>query len=175
MVRSSSPAKRIPTSPPERTWFRLHPREDDPERLLDPERQRSEPWGGTVFGRCPKCGGEGRTMHECESCRHGADPSCPSCGGRMRYLAECPACAGTGEVDDTERDGVSVFPEEDGLYRYMLRRDADIEDAQLLELEGEPTGDDDFDADEGALLIRPRRVAEVREPDRARIESLRER
>jgi hypothetical protein len=58
-----------------------------------------------------------------------------------------------------------VFPEEDGLYRYMLRRDADIENALLVELEGEPSGDEDFDADEGALLIRPRRIADVRDPD----------
>jgi hypothetical protein len=69
----------------DRTWFRLHPRGDDPERLLDPERQRSEPWGGTVYGRCPKCGGEGRTLHECESCRELANPSCPACGGPRSY------------------------------------------------------------------------------------------
>jgi hypothetical protein len=31
--------------------------------------------------------------------------------------------------------------------------------------EGEPTDDEDFDADEGALLIRPARVVDVREPD----------
>ena len=31
----------------------------------------------------------------------------------------------------------------------MLRRDADLDDSQLLELEGEPSDDEDFDADEG--------------------------
>jgi hypothetical protein len=155
-----------------RTWFRLHPRKDDPQRLLDPERQRSEPWGGTIFGRCRKCGGEGRVLHECESCRHRTNPSCPACGGRKRYLAECPACRGSGEVDDSERDGVSVFPDEDGLYRYMLRRDADVDTAKLVEIEGEPTGDEDFDADEGALLIRPSRIVAVRDPDRERMTAL---
>jgi hypothetical protein len=38
--------------------------------------------------------------------------------------------------------------------------------------EGEPTDDEDFDADEGALLIRPTRVVDVREPDWARIDEL---
>jgi hypothetical protein len=68
---------------------------------------------------------------------------------------------------------VSAFAEEDGLYRYMLRREADIDESQLLELEGEPSDDEDFDADEGAELIRPSRVAAVREPDWARISDLR--
>jgi hypothetical protein len=77
-------------------------------------------------------------------------------------------------LDDSERDGVSVFPSEDGLYRYMLARGAEIEVAWLVELEGEPSDDKDFDADEGALLIWPRLIADVREPDWERIESIEE-
>ena len=147
------------------TWFRLHPRGDDPRRLLDPERQRSQPWGGTIYGRCTKCGGDGRTLYECESCRVQADPSCPACRGRKRYEADCPTCGGTGEVDDSERRGVSVFPDEQGLYRYMRKRGAEIDDACLVELEGEPSPDQDFDADEGAMLIIPRAVVAVGDPD----------
>jgi hypothetical protein len=175
MDRLSSQDKRSPTSPPDerRTWVRLHPRDDDPERLLHSDQQRSEPWGGTIHGRCAKCGGEGRTLHECESCRDRIDPSCPACGGRRRYEAECPACEGSGAVDDSQRDGVSVFPDEDGLYRYMLGRDADIDAAVLVELEGQPSDDEDFDADEGAVLIRPSRIVDVREPDWERIEATR--
>jgi hypothetical protein len=74
-----------------------------------------------------------------------------------------PACRGSGEIDDSEREGISVFPEEDGLYRYMAARD--VADAKLLLLEGEATGDTDFDADEGAVLITPTRVVDVRDPD----------
>src|SRR3954471_3820825 len=133
------------------TYFRVHQKDDDPQRLLDPEKQKSEPWGGTVWGRCDKCGGSGVTEHV---------------GG---VTAECPACEGTGEVDDSERDGVSVFPDEDGLYRYMLGRDADVADAQLVVLEGEETGDEDFDADEGALLVRPRKILDARPVDRERL------
>jgi len=147
-------------------YFRLHPVDEDPERLLDPASQESKPWHGTIYGRCDKCGGVGRTEHECESCSVGQpDPGCPACGGRVRFVAECPACGGSGQVDDSARDGVSVFPDEDGLYRYMVRRGADFGGACLVELEGEPTGDDDFDADEGALLIRPTRVVDVRDPE----------
>jgi hypothetical protein len=155
------------------TYFRLHPPDQDPEALLDPEQQRSEPWSGTIFGRCDKCGGSGETEHECESCRESPRDDCPSCHGRRRFMAECPACEGSGEVDDSARDGVSVFPEEDGLYRYMLGRDADIRGSQLVELEGRPTGDEDFDADEGALLVEPRRIVDVREPDLERVQALR--
>lgn len=154
-------------------YFRIQPPEEDPQRLLDPEGQRSAPWEGTIYGRCDKCGGRGRTDFRCESCRQGnADPDCPVCGGDVRYWGECPACQGSGEVDDSCRDGVSVFPDEEGLYRYMLRRRAKFGGALLVELEGELTNDQDFDADEGALLIKPTRVVDVREPDWDRIEEL---
>jgi hypothetical protein len=66
-----------------------------------------------------------------------------------------------------------VFPDEDGLYRYMLSRGADLEGSALAELEGERTDDEDFDADQGALLVRPRRILEVRSLDGGRIEELR--
>jgi hypothetical protein len=154
--------------------FRLQPESDEPRHLLDPEYQRSEPWEGTVYGRCTKCGGDGQTVHECESCiQRPPRPDCPACGGKVRYRAECPACQGSGRIDDSLREGVSVFPDEDGLYRYMLQRDANLAGANLVVLEGEPSGDDDFDADEGALLVRPSDIVDVREPDRARLEELR--
>ena len=145
-----------------RSYFRLHPADEDPQRLLDPENQTSEPWGGTIYGRCDKCGGSGETEHECESCTAtSANPDCPACHGEVRYMAECPACEGSGEIDDSSREGVSVFPDVDGLYRYMRRREADIDGSLLVELEGEPAEDEDFDADEGALLIRPTRIVNV--------------
>ena len=155
------------------TYFRIQRSGEDPEALLDPDNQKSEPWSGTVFGRCDKCGGEGTTEHECENCRDSADPDCPACHGRVAYSAECPACEGSGEIDDSERDGVSVFPDEDGLYRYMVRRDADLEGCSIVELEGEEAADEDFDADEGALLIRPTRVVGVSEIDRDAVERAR--
>lgn len=156
------------------TYYRLDPAGEDPERLLDPENQESEPWGGTIYGRCDKCGGDGQTTHECESCKqNGARPDCPACHGRLRYEAECPACEGSGEIDDSQREGVSVFPDEDGLYRYMIKRDAYLDSCCLVALEGEQSEDEDFDADDGALLIRPSRIVSVGEPDRERLDQLR--
>ena len=67
---------------------------------------------------------------------------------------------------------MSIFPDEEGLYRYMLLRRGKLCRALLVELEGEPTDGEDFDADEGALLIRPMRIVDVREPDWRRIEEL---
>jgi DnaJ-class molecular chaperone len=154
-------------------YFRLQSADDDPRRLLDPDGQRSAPWEGTIYGRCDKCAGRGRTEFRCESCHAGStDPDCPVCGGEVRYWGECPACGGSGEIDDSSREGVSVFPDEDGLYRYMLRRRGNLGGALLVELEGEPAEDEDFDADEGALLIRPTRIVDVREPDWQRVEAL---
>ena len=157
------------------TYYRVEPGDRDPEELLDPGNHQSEPWSGTVRGRCDKCGGSGETEHECESCKAGGtDPNCPSCRGELRYVDTCPACEGSGEIDDSSRDGVSVFPDEDGLYRYMIKRDADLDDScQLVEVEGEQSADEDFDADEGALLIRPRQVVDARKLDWDRVDELR--
>ena len=158
------------------TYYRVEPGDRDPEDLLDPDNQETEPWSGTVRGKCDKCGGSGETEHECESCKDGTpDPNCPACGGEVRYTDECPACEGSGEIDDSARDGVSVFPDEDGLYRYMLKRDADLDDrCQLVELEGEESQDEDFDADEGALLVRPSKILDRGKLDWDRIDELRE-
>ena len=54
----------------------------------------------------------------------------------------------------------------------MLRRRGTLDGAIVVELEGEPTEDEDFDADEGALLITPTRIVGVREPDWERIEEM---
>jgi hypothetical protein len=158
------------------TYFRIQRPDEEPEALLDPEQQTTEPWSGTTWGRCDKCGGSGQTEHECESCAaDGPNESCPSCHGRLRYEAECPVCEGSGEVDDSSRDGISVFPELDGLYRYMIKRDADLDEGcTVVELEGRNSEDEDFDADEGALLVHPTGIVEVRPVDFDRIERLRE-
>jgi len=105
-----------------RTYYRLQSGDYDPERLLDPDEQYTEPWG----------------------------------------------------EDESVREGVSVFPEVDGLYRYMIGRDADLdEDMVLVALEGPPSEDRDFDADEGARLIKPTRIVAVRPIDLERVEQLR--
>jgi hypothetical protein len=154
------------------TFFRIHSGDEDPRELLERENQVSKPWGGSDHGPCDKCGGSGRTEFECESCRSAPDGACPVCSGEVRYVGECPTCRGSGEITDGCREGVSVFPSERGLYRYMLKRDTDLSTCQLVELEGEETGDVDFDADEGALLVRPTRIVEVREPDRGAIDEV---
>jgi hypothetical protein len=139
-----------------RTYYRLNRPGDDPENLLDPDEQVTEPWGGTVYGRCDKCGGTGRTLFA----RSDED----------RHEEDCPACRGTGEIDDSRRDGVSVFPDLDSLYRYMLSRDAKLDEGtQVVGLEGRPSEDRDFDADEGALLVHPTRIVSVEPLDRERL------
>ena len=156
------------------TYFRLHPEHEDPDELLDPEKQVSKPWGSDEEGKpCEKCGGDGKATFRCYSCSQQADPRCESCHGEVEFVGECPTCKGTGKVVDTTRRGVSVFADPDGLYRYMLRRDGDMEGSVIVELEGDESDDVDFDADEGALLVFPKKVVRTIDLDQARIRELR--
>ena len=154
------------------TYWRLHPDDESPDELLEPENQVSKPWGGADPGRCDKCGGSGRTTFRCASCTAQADPRCEVCHGEVEFEGDCPACKGTGEITESERRGVSVFQDPDGLYRYMLRRDTDMDDSVLVELEGTESDEPDFDADEGALLVFPTRIVKAIQLDRDRIGEL---
>lgn len=137
---------------------------DDPRTLLSEEGQWTEPWGSSDDGApCDKCGGCGRTAHECWSCElGGSSDSCPVCHGRVRWEAECPVCRGSGKVDGKPRRGVSVFPRAEGLYHYMESKAVDLEGCLIVELDGEPSGDVDFDADQGAMLVIPTAILACR-------------
>lgn len=150
-----------------RTYFRIHPGASDPGELLSPAEHRCEPWGRSAHGEpCDKCGGAGEAPFRCESClAAGADLDCPACAGRVEWRDRCPVCLGDGVIDDATRHGVSVFPALPGLLRYMERRGTDLSGDVVVELEGELTGDVDFDADEGALLVAPTRIVAVRPAD----------
>ena len=155
-------------------YFRVHPPDADPQQLLDPDEQVTEPWGGGDEGPCDKCHGAGRTQNECESCRAGRRDSCPSCRGEVSYERECPACEGSGRIEDARRRGVSVFPDEDGLYRYMIKREGRLRGQRLVVLEGRLSDDEDVDADEGALLVHPERIVQVRDVDAECVDRLRD-
>jgi hypothetical protein len=145
------------------TFFRSWPADADPEELLDPDRQVTEPWGSHDHGPCDKCDGNGRAAYECSSCLvAGARADCPSCEGRVHFVGVCPACLGDGIIDDTVRHGVAVFPSREGLYRYLALKGAPgVEEKVLLGLEGELSEEIDLDADLGSLLIVPTGVVSV--------------
>ena len=42
------------------TYYRLNPPDEDPQKLLDPDHQISQPWGGAIYGTCDKCEGSER-------------------------------------------------------------------------------------------------------------------
>lgn len=97
------------------------------------------------------------------------------CAGRVRFVAQCPTCEGGGEIDHTKRLGVSVFPTRAGLLRYLVERDADLSGAVVVELEGEPSGELDLDADTGALLVKPTRIIATHQIDNDLVRGIRER
>lgn len=159
-----------------RTYFHCFSAEADPELLLDPEQQFTEPWGGPDHGRCDKCGGAGTTLYRCRSCMEiGAKADCPACQGRVRFRETCPACLGNGHIDHTRRAGLAVFPAPEGLYRYLAEKNADVTGKVVVELEGRTSEERDLDADAGALLVLPERIASVVPLDTELIESIRER
>lgn len=159
-----------------RTYFRCHSSREDHGELLDPDHQVTEPWGSPDHGRCDKCGGAGTAVYECFSCMEdGSDRDCPVCQGRVRFEQTCPACQGSGEINQTRRHGIAVFPSRAGLYRYLAEKGAEVEDSVVVELEGPVSDDLDLDADEGALLIHPRRVVGVEPLDAEVVRSIRAR
>jgi len=158
------------------TYFHCCAAGSDPERLLDPERQFSEPWGSHDHGRCDKCGCAGITLYVCRSClERGPCSDCPACQGRVRFRETCPACLGDGHIDHTRRAGIAVFPAREGLYRYLAEKNASVEERAVVELEGRLSEERDIDADTGALLLMPERIVEVVPLDTRLIAAIRER
>jgi hypothetical protein len=141
--------------------FHRHPADEDPSKLLDPSNQVSTPWGDDDGrGPCEKCSGDGHVNHRCLSCIEAGqpDPNCVACGGRVEWLGTCPSCEGTGTITRVTRAGISSFPTVAGLRRYLRERDADLSGDVLVEMEGTLSADRDLDADEGAILVFPRRI-----------------
>jgi len=160
-----------------RTFFHSCEAGTDPQRLLNPTEQVTEPWGGHDHGPCDKCGGEGTTLYECSSCMEaGTDSDCPACQGRVRFRETCPACLGDGRIDHTVRHGIAVFPTRAGLYRYLAGEpDAQIKGKILVELEGPISEERDLDADAGALLVCPERIVSVALLDPTVVDAIRAR
>lgn len=147
-----------------RTFYRSFPAEADPQRLLDPEEQRTAPSGDHEHGHCEKCGGSGSVIYNCCSCLEGgSQPFCLACEGRVRFCEACPTCLGLGDrmIDRTVRRGIAVLPTRQGLYRYLAAKSAPLGGKVVLELEGPLSDDLDLDADSGVLLIHPQRVVSV--------------
>jgi hypothetical protein len=160
-----------------RTFFHSCEVDADPQRLLDPAAQVTEPWGGHDHGPCDKCGGEGTALYECGSCMEaGADSGCPACQGRVRFRETCPACLGDGRIDHTVRHGIAAFPTREGLYRYLAGKpEAQIEGKVMVELEGPLSEERDLDADAGALLVCPERIVSITPLDPTVVEAIRAR
>ena len=56
----------------------------------------------------------------------------------------------------------------------MIKRGGELKGYMLVKPEGEPTGDEDFDADEGAVLVRPRSIVGTEPVDWERVDRLRD-
>ena len=63
----------------------------------------------------------------------------------------------TGTDDDT-REGVSCCRSLEALATYFAGRGANLRGSIVVEIEGDEAPDADWDADEGAVLLRPTRI-----------------
>jgi len=54
----------------------------------------------------------------------------PAVIGEGEFDDVCPAREGSGEISRTTRTGVSVFPTEEGLYRYLVEKGAELDGAR---------------------------------------------
>lgn len=119
-------------------YWRVHPAGEDPVTLLDPAKWNSRVWSGHKEKLCPDC-------HE----------------GRATDGGDCPSCRGRGVVEDVRR-GVSAMRSPTELARYMGAASANVVGDSLVEMEGDPSPDEDHDAEKGAVLVFPRRIRSVR-------------
>jgi hypothetical protein len=156
------------------TFFHHDDADLDLDDLLRPEKQFSTPWGDAEHGACDKCSGSGSCHYRCLSCiENGPTESCPACDGRVEFDDVCPVCEGSGEISRTKRAGVSVFPTRAGLYRYLVEKEAELENSIVVELTGELSADRDLDADSGAILVYPREIVSCASVDQALIAEMR--
>lgn len=111
--------------------------------LLDPANWVSQTWKETRVG-CTTCNGTGRNW----------DPE-------DEEPVPCGTCDGRGEIDEPARRGVSVCRSLHELASYMDQTWGDVRDTVVIELTGEVSGDEDFDAKAGCMLVLPTRIISV--------------
>jgi hypothetical protein len=90
----------------------------------------------------------------------------------VRWEDVCPVCRGGGRIDGEPRHGVSAFPTIEGLYHYMLDTHADLAECVIVEMDADLAADVDFDADQGAMLVMPKRIRRCDPVDRSLIERI---
>lgn len=127
-------------------YYRVHRGYEPVEDLLEPERWESRVWVGQAYRRCADCVGSGVVYEDSET------------------SSTCTACRGRGEVEDVRR-GVSCCRSLDELRNYFAGRDATIDYDVVVELEATLSEDDDWDEEDGAVLVYPTRIVRVRPAD----------
>lgn len=124
-------------------YYRVQSASRNPAKLLG-DRRVSRVWVGEAWRLCAACGGIGYTLDE---------------SGRRIH---CDDCAGQGRVEDL-RSGVSVCRSLADLAEYLSERGANLTGDVVVVLDGEPSDDDDHDADApgSPILIHPTAVVEI--------------
>ena len=113
------------------TWYRIQDASRDPQQLLVPATWVSTTWNPTRT-ECPDCRGHG-----------------------------CERCDWDGDIEEQPRRGVSACRTLAELAAYMEDAWGDVRGTVVIELDGDVSGDDDFDGRHGALLVLPEQIISV--------------
>lgn len=127
------------------TYYRIHPAGEAPETILSESRWNSRVWVGESQKPCDECNGQGEVDDDEDE------------DGRA---VTCENCRGEGYVEDVRR-GVSCCRSIDDLREYFSGRGANFEGDVLIELDGDLSRDEDWDAADGAVLVLPTRIVGV--------------
>jgi hypothetical protein len=123
------------------TWYRIQDADRDPRALLAPANWVSTPWQPAVV-TCPGCNGTGQNWDDGE-------------------MLPCEQCDGDGQGEDAPRRGVSACRSLHELAKYMDQSWGDCRGTVVIEMDGGVSGDEDFDAAAGALLVLPSEILSV--------------
>jgi hypothetical protein len=125
----------------ETSWYRIQDASRDPQALTDPANWISHTWKETRVG-CAACNGTGSDWDD--------DGPLP-----------CGTCEGRGDIDEPARRGVSVCRSLDALASYLDQSWGDVRDTVVIELTGDVSDEEDFDAKAGCMLVLPSRIVSV--------------
>lgn len=121
------------------TYFRIQSAKRNPEKLVG-RHHVSRLWVGEAWLRCNDCDGMGTD--------------------RDGYT--CGVCRGEGRVEDVRR-GVSVCRSIEDLTSYFADRGANLDGDHVVELEGDESEDEDYDAGSAGdpILVHPTRIVAI--------------
>lgn len=137
-------------------YYRIQDANKNPQDLLNPSNWESTVWTGEVYKKCEACNGAGEIVLRNEDGKPKSD------GYGDIETEPCEICNGDREVKDNTRHGISCCESLQQLENYFETRSADLANVVVVAFEGRESDEEDWDADEGAVLVFPSKIVWVK-------------